>query len=190
MKKFLAVFLALAMVFAMSSVAMAAEHPATDPTLNAPGSTQSEVKISISNNDKPAVVYHVDVTWTSMAFTYTFSEGATWDPSTHTYTNGVADVGAWTGTPTVEVWNHSNAAVDVEATYVDGANAVAGVTVLFDNAAATKEALLGSAENYTGGNYWNEALKATFTLTVSGTPAVKDATEIVQGAVTITIDEA
>lgn len=60
-------------------------------------------------------VISVDVSWDAMEFTYTPASAGTWDPSTHTYTDGTAE-GSWDSEKNaITVTNHSN--VDVTASF-------------------------------------------------------------------------
>lgn len=184
MKKFLAVFLALAMVFAMSSMAMAANpiESVTAPNNSDTGNVSVNVDVTA-----PGEVYHVLIKWSDMSFTYE-TGGTTWNPETHTYK--VTD-GSWTdGAAEVLIENHSNKNVNYTVAYA-GANGVdAGIEI---NTVATSTGSLDSADSDTYRTATKSQINNTYTagdmdritLTATGKPNTSDVT--VGGTVTITI---
>lgn len=136
MKKFASLILALAMMFTLCISASATE---TIETLG--GSDDQPVTLTVKQTAEGAVVYHVDVEWKGLDFTYeTADTNGTWDPDTHTYRSGTTkgwktsneyDVIAGetiTRYNAVTVTNHSNAAVAVTATANVGDD-VTGITM-------------------------------------------------------------
>ena len=122
-------------------------------------------------------VYSVDITWDSMAFTYSVGSSPTWNPATHTYSSGGA--GGWSHNGnTVTVTNHSNTKVTANLTYTPeaGYDKISGS---FDNANMTIETAVGTEVP--------KAPKDTAALTLSGALAntVTDPTTI--GTITVTI---
>lgn len=60
------------------------------------------------------VVVSVDVTWGSLAFTYSEGSGRTWNPETHKFTSGTGLEAGWhceEGANEITIVNHSNTAV-------------------------------------------------------------------------------
>lgn len=186
MKKFLAVFLALAMVFAMSSMAMAA-NPMTAVT--APNNSDAgDVSVSV-NVTTPGKVYHVLIKWSDMSFTYE-TGGTTWNPETHTYE--VTD-GSWTDDAAeVLIENHSNKGVNYTVAYA-GANGVGADIKINDVATFTGSLDSADSDTYRTADKSeiNDSYTAgdmdTITLTATGKPNTSDVT--VGGTVTITIAE-
>lgn len=128
MKKILSLALAIAMLFALSVPAIAAEA-----VTNITGNTTGDVEVVIVPENDPetpgdeSVTYAVSLVWDSMEFTYT----GTWDPEELAYT------GSWDKTSAnITVTNSSNAAVDVDA-YFDtlgtAAKTTSGVTATLTN---------------------------------------------------------
>lgn len=119
MKKFLAMILALVLVFSMSTVAFAAttEKSGNLTAANLPWKSDGkEVNITIGAE---AIVYNVDIVWQDLTFTY--SNNQTWNPDTHTHTGTSGwDVAAIDNA--IVVKNHSNAKVTVSTEKTAEAN--------------------------------------------------------------------
>ena len=133
MKKKMAIALIMVLVFSNSMVAFGAETSKKTRVKKKNGDEYwSKYNINednidgtnisndnTSNNDKQQVtanysldttqVYCVDIKWGNMQFTYSKSEGASWDPSNHTYGTGTGDWASVTnGGNCVTIENHSN----------------------------------------------------------------------------------
>lgn len=124
MKKFAKLILALSMTFILCVSASAATIDANNGSENMP------VQIKVTEG-VGGTVYNVTVAWESMDFTYKKAASGTWDPDTHTYSNGnaagwtvdgnqlIAEVdtaGNYTAVSSaITVTNHSNAQVTVDA---------------------------------------------------------------------------
>lgn len=133
MKKIVAIMLALALVFAMSTVSFAAIQVNN-------GSEDAEVKVVINSDvfhptdpddpdypdgpgdpddvdpDSKIAVYKVDIDATGAVFEYTFDSN--YNTETHQY-----DSGSWKNlTAPIKVTNHSNTAVNITAAWKDGGN--------------------------------------------------------------------
>ena len=125
MKKFFALALAIVMICALSVTCFAAI------TSDGSGSETETVTATYVGPQTSGEVFGVDVTFGSMAFTYTDDIQGTWNPDEHNYT-GAADA-AWsceTDANKVTVTNHSNVDITVTVAYADntedGVNTVTG----------------------------------------------------------------
>ena len=106
MKKALAILLTLALMCAGLTVF------AGSTTVSSSGNTTIDVQGKYQSGDEPATVYHVDVSWGSMEFTYNAATLGSWDPSTHSYVEG--SQASWTydtNANVITVKNHSNAGI-------------------------------------------------------------------------------
>lgn len=123
MKKLLTAALALALSLSLCVPAFAAES-----TVSENGGTQNiDVRAKYTDNVDSPTVYHVDIAWGAMEFTYTVSGTKTWNPENHDYTITVTD--GWTANGNeITVTNHSNTAVRADFTYEahNGHNTVTG----------------------------------------------------------------
>lgn len=147
MKKFLALILALVMVFSLSSVAFAEtiNGDATNPS-KPDGSTawQESNTVTVKANDKSVVnVYYVNIVWDAATYQLTYNKGTEkWDPQQHVY---VVSENGWTkDTVTVGVYNHS----DLPVTAVLSASGSLPVGI-FANITNFDSNKLGSAVNTT-----------------------------------------
>lgn len=130
MKKFVSIILVLAMVFSFGINAFAAE---VIQGVTGSNSADSPVDIVVHNNESTAIIYRIEVTWGTLAFTYHLNENlGVWDPLSHEYSQSAIDKG-WheesgddtvsnfgntiTRANAVTVMNHSNAAIVVTAEY-------------------------------------------------------------------------
>ena len=108
MKKFVSIFLTLALFLAMNTTAFAATIESS------PDSQDIDVNAKYVDGVSAPTKYSVDVSWGAMEFTYTVSGTKTWDPETHTYTASTQP--AWTASGnTITVTNHSN--TDITASF-------------------------------------------------------------------------
>ena len=111
MKKFLALILALVMVFSLSSVAFAEtiDGDVTDPSKPDGSPAWQESKaVTVKANDKSVVnVYYVNIVWDADAYQLTYNKGTEkWNPQKHAYE--VSGDGWTKDTVTVGVYNHSD----------------------------------------------------------------------------------
>ena len=170
MKKFLAISLALVMVFALSVTCLAAR------ITELPGSETTDVKVTYTDGAAAPATYAVDVAWESLSFTYVQS-AQKWDAENHVEVD--AGTSAWVDdTAEITVTNHSNRAVKATIAYAAGQ---ACGTAAF-NLTGGEESTLAAAAGET-------VATKTATLVASGIPA-ENANETVVGTVTVTIAEA
>jgi hypothetical protein len=109
MKKLIAAMVALAMLAAISTTALAADVPSGTP---------SDVKTTTSQTD----TYMVTLTWGDMTFAYDFG---TWNTTTHQWTGETWVTAGFNGTKDmITVANNSSQPVDAAFAYL--ANAAAG----------------------------------------------------------------
>lgn len=178
MKKIISVLLAVALIAAMS-VTVFAE---TIQTANGSATNMVKVAVNSNNTGKTDGVYYVDVTWTSLDFTYSFSndETNTWNPQTHTYGSSNYTGGNWNATTAkITVTNHSNE--DVQGNVSFGGSATAtkyGVTATLDKTAFD----LATGEGLT----YDTAKKEEFTLSIAGVPTVDTAFDL--GVITVALN--
>ena len=172
MKKALAILLTLALMCAGLTVF------AESATVSSPGDTTIDVQGKYAASAPPATVYHVDVSWGSMEFTYNAAPLGSWDPSTHSYVEG--SEASWTyaaNANVITVKNHSNAGIT--ASFNFEAEEGFGVEGVFSDVAFDLETAEGKTpENPPTG---------TTELTISGglDSGVTNFTKI--GTVTVTI---
>lgn len=123
MKKFIAMFLAMVMIMAMSVTAFAAENETLTES-SATGKDAGSYDIGVTGKyeadyiDADPVI-SVDIEWESMEFTYAAGgyQGV-WNPGNHEYDNSVdSEEGGWRDNEgrNIKLTNHSN--VGVEATF-------------------------------------------------------------------------
>lgn len=169
MKKALSLILALVLVLSLSITAFAAEDKGNKPGEN----TNIDVNVEYADEVETINVYHVDLTWDDMIFTYSVTGTKTWDAEKHEYVTSAE--GSWDKTTAdITATNHSDKAVTMgfrfdDADANDGVNGVLSVT--------TKE--LASAVDKAVA----EADSVTTTLTISGEAAASGKV----GSITITI---
>ena len=174
MKQIFTLALTFLLVFTLVTVTAFAET-----TINAENGTATKaVTASYHSGAGGGTVYSVDITWGSMAFTYSEGFGSTWNPATHQYSSGGA--GGWSHNGnTVTVTNHSNREVTANLTY----DSETGFTEISGSFGDKSTMNLATAVNTPVEN----APTDTAALTLSGTLAstVTDPTKI--GTITVTI---
>lgn len=155
MKQLFAGLLALVMVLSTGMTAAAAQNDTSMGT----GDKTVDVTASYHPSNEAETVYHVDIKWDSMSFSYTETGKKTWNPDTHTYSGDAG--GKWDKTEaSITVTNHSDVAVKVAVTYTPKADT--GITGAITNGSATLSA--GEVEKP------EQADSLTATLKISGQP--------------------
>lgn len=114
MKQIFTLALTFLLIFSLVTVTAFAE-----PTINTQNGTATKAvtaSYSAGAGGGSDPVYSVDITWDSMAFTYSVGSGSTWNPATHTYSSG--GTGGWSHNGNkITVTNHSNTKVTANLTY-------------------------------------------------------------------------
>lgn len=180
MKKLISILLVLTMVVLMVPVASIAAYAAGSTTL--PDAASEDITATYVAGATATPIYAIEISWGSLAFTYTAAGQGTWDPDNLTYT-GTSEA-AWTcaeGANKVTVTNKSNVAV--VATITDAVDSTNGLNVSFswDDESLELESAVGKPAN--------ELPTATAALTVTGAIAATD-TAVTIGTVTVTITDA
>ena len=180
MKKLISILLVLTMVVLMVPVASIAVFAETE-TLNNVGNSSQDITATYVAGET-STIYAIEISWGSLAFTYTAAGQGTWDPDSLAYT-GTSEA-AWTcaqGANEVTVTNRSNVAV--VATITDAVDSTNGLNVSFswDDESLELESAVGKPAN--------ELPTATAALTVTGAIAATD-TVVTIGRVTVTITDA
>lgn len=176
MKKAFAVFCSIVIACGMSVTAFA--DGAKNDKITSVGaegnSSTNDVDVIIDGTENLETVYSVTVDWESLDFTYTYDEGAVWNPDTHTYSENTA--GGWDKTSAnVKVTNHSNDDVSIAATM--NSYTQNGVTAAISN---------GTFDLATGeGLTYESAANNSFGVSVTGTPTTD--TSFTIGTVTVAI---
>lgn len=176
MKKLFAATLSLALLCAASVSALAA----TETIDKTKGSTANVTGTYVAGT-ATQTIYSVDISWGSMAFTYTDASEGTWDPTTHKYDNATA--AAWScadGANKVTVRNHSNAVVTATLSYASETG-FDKITGKFDNSTLTLDSAVGKA--------LTDTPTATATLTLTGElPSTTGASATI-GTVTVSLTD-
>ena len=149
-------------------------------TTSANTSSSHDVTVTYQKADEPTTVYKVDITWGSLAFTYTEESKGTWNTSTHQYEN--PEESSWScaqGANAITVKNHSNAAVNVSFSY-EAKNDFSSVTGSFSNNTIS----LATAE----GKSPSDAPSGAVNLYLDGTINEPFTGESTCGTVTVTIN--
>ena len=177
MKKLLTSALAIALSLSLCVPAFAAESTVTED-----GGNQSiDVNAKYNDSIQTPTVYHVDLTWGAMEFTYTVSGTKTWEAEKHSY--AVNTSGEWTATGNeITVTNHSNTGIKADFTYAE-ATGFDTVTGSFSQSSLT----LPTAE---GKETTDAALTGKTTLTLGGTLASDKTVSTKVGTVTVAISKA
>lgn len=175
MKQIFTLALTFLLIFSLVTVTAFA----ADATINAEnGTATTPVTASYSAGAGGGTVYSVDITWGSMAFTYSGGSGSTWNPANHTYSSGGA--GGWSHSGnTVTVTNHSNAQVTAKLTYTSETG-YEGITGSFDKSTMN----LATAERTTVTEAPTDTAELSLTGTLNSTVTVP--TKI--GTITVTIN--
>ena len=141
MKKIVAIMLALALVFAMSTIAFAASTATISGTAAEVAENDSadvDVLVKLNNGSLPEdpedvdpdgedAVYKVDIDASGAVFTYTFDSN--YNTGTHQYEDG-----SWDKTDDViAVTNHSNTSITVTAAFKVGDSATTSTTTATKN---------------------------------------------------------
>ena len=158
MKKLFALILALVMMTALSVPAFATEGLGMDDGENIDISVQG-----IYKEVAESTVYSVDITWENLTFTYT--ETKKWDVENNTFGDVVR--GAWSGSGTITVTNHSNGGIIATMRDV-GENG--NYNLLFDGQEAPFNVTLGAAA---GGQATTQTVTVTVDNSAEGITASK-----------------
>ena len=157
--------------------AFAAESTATENG----GKKEIDVNAKYVDGSQTPTVYHVDVSWGAMEFTYTVSGTKTWNAKAHNYT--VSTSGAWTASGNeITVTNHSNTAVKADFTYAKATD-FDTVTGTFSQSSLTLPTADGKAVN-------DATLTKKTALTLGGTLASDKIALTKVGSVTVAISKA
>lgn len=169
----------LALTFLLVFTLVTVTAFAADTTINAENGTATKaVTASYHSGTGGGTVYSVDITWGSMAFTYSEGSSPTWNPATHTYSSG--GTGGWSNSGnTVTVTNHSNTGVTANLIYTPEAT-FTGISGSFDKSTMNLE----TAE----GKTFENASKDTAALTLSGTLDNSVITSTTIGTIKVTIN--
>lgn len=176
MKKLIVLILSAALL-CTASVAASAASPITS-VATGENSDTAPVKGTYVPGSAAETVYHVDITWGSMEFTYTDASQGRWNPETHEY-DGSVEAG-WScdaGADTITVTNHSNAGIKATFAYAaaEGFSAVSG---RFDKTEITLDSAVGTAVA--------NAPKDTAVLSLTGA-LPKNTSGVKIGTVTVTL---
>ena len=175
MKQIFTLALTFLLIFSLVTVTAFA---ADATTINGESRTATKaVKASYHSGAGGGTVYSVDITWGSMAFTYSAGSSPTWNPTMHTYSSG--GTGGWSSSGNkITVTNHSNAQVTANLDYASETG-FTGITGSFDNANMTIDTAVGT--EVSAAPTKTAALSLTGTLNSSVTRPTKI------GTITVTI---
>ena len=181
MKKFVALILAVVMVFALAVSANAVGSTTLDGEgIN--GSKEVDVNIVVGGSLVSPTIYYVTLAWGSMEFHYDLDESTRqWNPETHA---DVVNYGTPGWTPgqgqslvdgniqsSVTITNHSNAAVNYTATLSAGVE-LAGVSVALSGNNVENNRGTGTLESGVDKTFAT-ADNEIYTVIVSGAPTNK-----------------
>lgn len=185
-KKFLSIFFALLLAGTMSASVFAGDIDESS------GSEQQQVTLTAELSE-PAPDYLVTITWESLSFTYQQGEQPSqWNHSQHKY-DSEGTVGTWENassseTASVKITNHSNVAVNAEATYngtYTNGTPNNGVTVSVSGACLNTETKLDAATPETVTD--PGTTETVLTVKVSGEPKDVISSNTLAGTITVTI---
>ena len=149
-------------------------------TINGANSSASADLILNFVNDSVdySTVYSVDVVWDG--FSFVFSEGTViWNPLEHSYNTPTDSSAGWSNnTGKIVVYNHSNAAVNVDITYVPDETQNGTVTFKVDNTSYPLASAVGTTIE--------ETPKGVSNVTVEGIPENDDHLTI--GKITVAVN--
>ena len=131
-------------------------------------------------------VVSVDIVWGAMEFTYTPPSQGTWDPGSHTYTDGET-AGSWTSSSnSIEVTNHSN--VDVTASFGFESADELDIDGEFQDATGdvVESLVLASADNGQAGQAGTPTTKTVYFYVTGG--AIASATDSL-GTISVTVSK-
>lgn len=175
MKQIFTLALTFLLIFSLVTVTAFAE-----PTINTQNGTATKAvtaSYSAGAGGGSDPVYSVDITWDSMAFTYSVGSGSTWNPATHTYSSG--GTGGWSHNGNkITVTNHSNTEVTANLTYTPEAG--------YDKISGSFDKSTMNLKTADGTTFEN-APKDTAALTLSGTLASTVTGPTTVGTITVTI---
>lgn len=158
MKKFLALILALVMVFSLAGVAFAEDVAGNNvDTSTGAGTENNDVVVKVTASAK---VYYVEINWEPLEFTY--SGEAKWEPTSHSYDR--TGLGFTDDEAVITVINHSNAPIWSTAK-LENVDTTSGFSATLD----VTELDLVSADTDGYINTANAPAK-THTVTVNGEP--------------------
>ena len=174
MRKLFSILLVIGMLFAMSITTFAA----APETVGKGGSKEIDVTAKYELSTTTPEVYSVDISWSSMTFTYTETGTKNWNAANHSYDTSTQ--GAWDKTSaTITVTNHSNVSVNLVMAYTPANDT--GIIGTLANSTATLDA--GAEGNYAGAD------SHTATLTISGAPNSTVSSDGVKiGTIKVTIE--
>ncbi len=175
MKQIFTLALTFLLIFSLVTVTAFA----ADATITEAGkSATKEVTASYSAGAGGGTVYSVDITWGSMEFTYSEGSSPTWDPKTHTSTQGGTGVWSYSDN-TITVTNHSNAQVTATLAY-DKETGYEGINGTFDKETMSLKTAVGTTVT--------EAPTDTAALTLSGKLDSSATSSTTVGTITVTIN--
>lgn len=174
MKKFIAMFLAMVMIMAMSVTAFAAENETLTES-PATGKDAGSYDIGVTGKYEAGYidadpVISVDIEWESMEFTYAAGgyQGV-WNPGTHEYDNPVdSEEGGWRDNEgrNIKLTNHSNVGVEATFEFTKNSSISEEIGGTFTGPIKKKLTLNAGVENK-----YDEADSKTVSFKISGTPA-------------------
>lgn len=172
MRKIAAILTAFVVSVSMSMTAFAVSNE----TIGEGSSPSKEVKV-IVDKDSVGTVYSVDIAWDSLEFTYNLGAG-NWNPSDHSVTAD-GDTGWDKESANINVTNHSNVGVSINASFAD-----AQTTATLNGVTA---ALTNNIFNLDAGklNEYATADNDTAVVKISGTPSTETAFTV--GTITVTV---
>lgn len=188
MKKFIAMFLAMVMIMAMSVTAFAAENETLTES-PATGKDAGSYDIGVTGkyeadyiNADPVI--SVDIEWESMEFTYA-ADGyqGVWNPGSHEYENSIAEgESGWRDNEgrNIKLTNHSNVGVEATFEFTKDSSISEDIGGEFTGLTESKLNLTAGEENK-----YDEADSKSVSFKITGTP--DNTLNGVLGTISITI---